>query len=106
MPDAIEQGCAQIFRGVLGLAHPMHAWDDERLLAEPLAAIDVDSLSLLDFVMQVEEAFGIELNEVAVNNCRTVGELVAIVAAENSKTTSRADSSEGMSSMTSKDQSL
>jgi acyl carrier protein len=79
MPESIEQGCARIFRGVISLEHPMHAWDDERLLAEPLDAIDIDSLTLLDFVMQIEDAFGVELNEVAVNNCRTVGELVAIV---------------------------
>jgi acyl carrier protein len=56
-------------------------WDDARLLAEPLEAIDVDSLTLLDFVMQVEDAYGVEFDEAAVNRCRTIGEIAAIVAA-------------------------
>jgi acyl carrier protein len=75
--DSIEQGCAQIFRGVIGLAD----WDDARLLAEPLEVIDVDSLTLLDFVMQVEDTYGVELDEAVVNRCRTIGEVAAIVAA-------------------------
>jgi acyl carrier protein len=83
MPDPIEQGCAQIFREVISTAHPINvaAWDDARLLAEPLEAIDVDSLSLLNFVMQIEDAYGIELDEAAVNRCRTIGEVAGIVAA-------------------------
>jgi acyl carrier protein len=77
MPDSIDQGCAQIFRGVIGLAD----WDDARLLAEPLEAINVDSLTLLEFVMNVEVAYGVELDEAVVSRCRTIGEVAAIVAA-------------------------
>jgi acyl carrier protein len=82
MADSIEEGCARIFREVISLSHPIHvtAWKDARLLAEPLEAIDVDSLSLLDFVMQVEDAYGVELDEAAVSNCRTIRELAALVA--------------------------
>lgn len=83
MPDPIEEGCARIFRGVISLAHPSNVgvWDDARLLAEPFEAIDFDSLTLLDFVMQVEDAYSVELDEAAVNRCRTLGEFAAIVAA-------------------------
>jgi acyl carrier protein len=36
--------------------------------------------------MQVEDAYGIELDETAVNRCHTLGELAAIVAtAKNGK---------------------
>jgi acyl carrier protein len=88
MPDPIEEGCARIFRGVISTTHPINVevWDDARLLAEPLEVIDVDSLTLLDFVMQVEDAYGIELDETAVNRCHTLGELAATVAtAKNGK---------------------
>ena len=46
---------------------------------EPLEAIDVDSLTLLDFVMQVESTYNVELDEAEVNSCRTLGELAALV---------------------------
>lgn len=77
MPDSIEQTCTRIFRGVVGFAHsvPLQSWDDARLLAEPIEAIDVDSLTLLDFIMQIEDAYDIELDEEAVNSCRTIGEV-------------------------------
>jgi len=88
MPDLIEQGCARIFREAISPEHPIHvgAWDDTRLLAEPLEAINVDSLTLLDFVMQVEDTYGVELDEAAVNNCCTIGELAAIIAAAKRQT--------------------
>ena len=66
-----------------GVAHsvPVSSWDDARLLHVSFESIDVDSLTLLDFVMQVESAYGIELDEAAVNACRTIGEFAALVAA-------------------------
>ena len=83
MPNPTEEGCARIFRDVVGIAHsvPVRSWDDSRLLAEPLEAIDVDSLTLLDFVMRVESAYDVELDEAEVNSCRTLGELAALVTA-------------------------
>jgi acyl carrier protein len=60
---------------------PVTSWDDAKLLAEPLEALDVDSLTLLDFVMRVESAYDVELDEAEVNSCRTVGELAALVTA-------------------------
>jgi acyl carrier protein len=83
MPNPTEERCARIFRDVVGIAHsvPVISWDDERLLTEPLEAIDVDSLTLLDFVMQVESTYNVELDEAEVNSCRTLGELAALVNA-------------------------
>jgi acyl carrier protein len=82
MHDPVEQHCARIFRDVVGLAHPtpVSTWDDARLLAEPLEAMEVDSLTLLDFVMQVESSYDVELDEADVNACRTIGELAGLVA--------------------------
>jgi len=38
-------------------------------------------MTLLDFVMQVEDTYAIELDETAVSECRTLGEFAEIVAA-------------------------
>jgi acyl carrier protein len=83
MPNPTEECCARIFRDVVGIAHSVSvtSWGDSRLLAEPLEAIDVDSLTLLDFVMRVESAYDVELDEAEVNSCRTLGELAALVTA-------------------------
>jgi acyl carrier protein len=93
-PDCIGKRCAEIFREAISLSHPIHieGWDDGRLLAEPLEAIDVDSLTLLELVMRVEDAYGIELNEAAVNDCRTIGELVTLVTAATHGSRAPADS--------------
>lgn len=87
MTEPIEDGCARIFREVIPDTHPINdgAWDTPRLLAEPLETIDVDSLSLLDFVMQVEDTYGIELDEGAIGKCGTIGEFAALVTAERAK---------------------
>jgi acyl carrier protein len=82
-PEAIQGNCARIFREMVGLAHtvPVSSWDDARLLAEPMESLDVDSLTLLEFVMQVESDYGVELDEADVNACRNIGELTALVTA-------------------------
>ena len=84
MIDALHVSCAKIFREVTGLGDSSEhfGWSDERLLNEPLEALDlVDSLTLLMFVMKVEEEFDIELDEDDVNRCTNVPDLVALVAA-------------------------
>jgi acyl carrier protein len=83
MPESIEQHCVSIFREVVGIAHPVQIsdWDDARLLQAPFESIEVDSLTLLDFVMQVESAYDIELDEAAVNACSTIRELATLVVA-------------------------
>ena len=52
-----------------------------RLLTESLEAIDIDSLSRLEFIMRVESAYGVELDESKVNACRTIREFAALVTA-------------------------
>jgi acyl carrier protein len=83
MHNSIEQHCAHLFREAIGNAHtvPVTSWDDAKLMAEPLESFDVDSLMLLDFVMRVESAYDVELDEAEVNSCRTLGELAALVIA-------------------------
>jgi acyl carrier protein len=83
MPKPVAQDCARIFRDVVGLAHPKSVanWDDARLLSEPFEGLDIDSLTLLDFVMKVEDAHNVELDEAEVNACQTIGDLAALVAA-------------------------
>ena len=56
-------------------------WSDDRVLQEPLEALEVDSLTLLEFVMAVEEAYSVELDEDDVNRCQNVGDLVQLVKA-------------------------
>ena len=76
-------GCARIFRDVAGLNNSSehYGWSDERLLKEPLEALEVDSLTLLEFVMDVETAYDVELDEDDVNRCSNVGDLVQLVLA-------------------------
>ena len=87
VPDRPEQqettaaGCARIFRDVADLKNSKthYAWSDERLLQESLEALEVDSLTLLEYVMAVEEAFNVELDENEVNACGNVADLVQLV---------------------------
>jgi acyl carrier protein len=83
MAETVEQRCIGIFRDIAGLANPelVSTWDDSRLLTESLEAIDIDSLSRLEFIMRVESAYGVELDESKVNACRTIREFAALVTA-------------------------
>ena len=83
MAETVEQRCVRMFRDIAGLANPeiVSTWDDRRLLTESLEAIDIDSLSRLEFIMRVESAYGVELDESKVNACRTTREFAALVTA-------------------------
>ena len=74
-------GCTRIFRNVADLTNSKthFAWSDERLLQEPLEALEVDSLTLLEYVMAIEEAFNVELDENEVNACGNVADLAQLV---------------------------
>jgi acyl carrier protein len=76
-------GCARIFRDIAGLHNSREHcdWSDERLLEESLETFEVDSLSVLEFVMAVETAYDVELDEDDVNRCANVGDLVQLVIA-------------------------
>lgn len=82
MDNALSARCTQIFREISGLKDSSNhfGWSDERLLGEPLEALGVDSLTLLEFVMEVENEYNVELNEEEVNSCVNVADLVALVA--------------------------
>jgi acyl carrier protein len=81
--ESVPATCVRIFRQVADLKYTEahFNWTDERLSQEPLEALDVDSLTLLEYVMAVEEAFNIELDEDAVNACENLGDLVKLVMA-------------------------
>ena len=81
--ESIPATCVRIFRQVADIKNTeaYFNWSDERLMREPLDALDVDSLTLLEYVMAVEEAFDIELDEDEVNTCENVGDLVRLVMA-------------------------
>ena len=81
--DSPAAGCVRIFREVADLKNSKahYDWSDTQLMQEPLEALDVDSLTLLEYVMAVEEAFNVELDEDDVNACANVGDLVQLVAA-------------------------
>lgn len=83
MNEALSAGCAKIFREVSGLGNSSthFAWSDEELLKAQFDALGVDSLVLLEFVMEVENAYNVSLNEEDVNRCERVADLVALVAA-------------------------
>jgi acyl carrier protein len=83
MDETFEQRCLHIFREVAGLqyAEIISSFSDSRLLGEPIAAMNIDSLTRLEFVMKIESAFDVELDEAAVNECRTIREFAALLAA-------------------------
>jgi acyl carrier protein len=83
MDKAVSAGCAEIFRELCGLNNSSQhfVWSDERLLNEPIETFDIESLTLLSIVLEIESAFDVELDEEDVNRCKNVGDLVALVAA-------------------------
>jgi acyl carrier protein len=83
MDETFEQRCVHIFREIAGLQYAglISGWSDSRLLAEPLAAMNIDSLTRLEFIMKVESAFNVELDEAAVNACGTISEFAALLSA-------------------------
>lgn len=81
MTSPIEIRCTGIFRKAAGLENaPAHADRDDRQIAD--ASFDefgIDSLTAMEFVMEVETEFGVELDEDAVNECKSVREVAALV---------------------------
>jgi acyl carrier protein len=82
MDEIVERNCVRIFREIVGLQyhHLISGWSDDQVLAEPLEAMNIDSLTRLEFIMRVESACNVELDEAAVNACGTVREFAALVA--------------------------
>jgi acyl carrier protein len=53
----------------------MESINDATLVDE----IDIDSVDTLELIMKIEDAFDIELDVAAVENCKSVGDIVALV---------------------------
>ncbi|MEW9836746.1 acyl carrier protein [Mesorhizobium marinum] len=82
MTDETALECVRLFRRTTGLDNtPRVSMTAEDMLAAPIDTFEIDSLDTMEFIMAVEDRFSIELNEEAVNRCRTLGELAALVAA-------------------------
>jgi acyl carrier protein len=86
MDDRIALVCVEIFSDIARLNRSRNgtALPPGQILSAPIETFDVDSLTTMEFVMAVEERFEVELDEKAVNRCRTVGEIAALVAAARS----------------------
>ena len=82
MDEALKADCADLFRKVSGLSNSttLSRWNDERLLVESLDTLDVDSLTLLEFVMEIENAYNVELDEADVNLCQNLRDFVDLIA--------------------------
>ncbi len=72
-----------IFRKITGLDVSKRgaAMSDEDILSAAIESFGIDSLDTMEFIMAVEETFEVELNEEAVNGCKNLRELVALIDA-------------------------
>ena len=80
-PEKIGAECAAIFRKLtaLGDSKHGHSLSDQDLLTQPFETLEIDSLSIMEYVMAIEDRFEVVLDEVAVQQCQTIGELAALV---------------------------
>lgn len=80
-PAEIARSCAALFKEITGIANTKAGQDlsDETLLSAPLSSFDIDSLSTMEFIMAVEDRFRVELDENAVNQCKTLRQLTDLV---------------------------
>lgn len=53
--------------------------DRDKLLTTPLDELGIDSLSMLEVVMNVEECYDIRVDEFALDECVTFKDVVALV---------------------------
>jgi acyl carrier protein len=79
--DEIALVCAEIFIDVAGLRKAGAATSPVEVLSAPFESFGIDSLTTMEFVMAVEERFGVELDEKAlIDRGKTVADLAALVA--------------------------
>lgn len=83
MTDDTALTCIRIFRETTGIHNTLRgaAMSDEDMLSAPIDSFDIDSLETMEFIMAVEDRFNVELNEEAVNACKTLRELAALTDA-------------------------
>jgi acyl carrier protein len=83
MTETIYIKCAEIFRTAADLSSlPEYGHlTNAEILVTPLAAFKIDSLTSLEFIMEVENQLGVELDEEEVNGCNTVAEVAMLAVA-------------------------
>lgn len=59
--------------------------DDADLMGAVIDNLDIDSLGKLEMVMELEKEFGFMLNETEIASCKSVGDLVSLVAHTSAK---------------------
>jgi acyl carrier protein len=52
---------------------------DHDLLTRPFESFKIDSLSVMQYIMAIEDRFDVVLDEVAVQQCQTIAELAELV---------------------------
>ena len=82
MIDETALACVEIFRKTAGLDRSPRgsAMSNEDVASAPIDSFDIDSLDTMEFVMAVEDRFGVLLNEEAVNGCKTLADFAKLVA--------------------------
>lgn len=80
-PEKIGAECAAIFRKLTAIGHTAegHALSDHDLLTRPFESFEVDSLSVMEYIMAIEDRFDVVLDEVAVQQCQTIAQLAELV---------------------------
>lgn len=79
--DEDSRVCVALFREATSLNSSPRgaAMSDADVLAADISSLEVDSLATLDFVMSVEDHFGVEFDEADVNRCAVLADFVALV---------------------------
>ena len=54
--------------------------DDRAVLGARIDALDLDSLTKLELVLELEDTFSLSLSETKIAACRTIGDLMDLVA--------------------------
>jgi acyl carrier protein len=81
MADGIDERCVAVFRAVADLRDDpaVAGLGLDAMLARPIESFDIDSLTTMEFIMAVEEEFGVELDEGRVNACGCIADIAALV---------------------------
>ncbi|WP_010140903.1 acyl carrier protein, partial [Oceanicola sp. S124] len=69
---------AMILRHTSAIAMPETEDDFAAFRAFPIAETRMDSLDSMELIMEIEDRFAISLDEDAVLECRTLGDLIAL----------------------------
>ena len=82
MDEETAAACIEIFRNVAGPTNPRDggSLSNAQILSDPIDSFDIDSLTIMEYIMAVEDRFNVELDEQAVNRCANIAELVTLVS--------------------------